>query len=217
MNQTLETESEQSPGEAPYYLPPIIFGRKLKLDIDSKEFYRFCRMNPGWRVERTAQGDVLFMAPTGGFTGHGNSRLITDFTVWSDQDGTGLTFDSDTGFRLPNNAVRSPDVSWVLKTRLATLTREQLKRFPPLCPNFVLELRSPSDALSALKKKMVEYQDNGARLGWLINPPAKEVFVYRPERKVDRLRDPASLSGEDVLPGFTLELDRLWRALEGKW
>ena len=153
------------------------------------------------------------MAPTGGWTVSGNAELTANFVIWARSDGTGRVFDSDTGFRLPNKAVRAPDVSWILNERFDGLTREEGERFPPLCPDFVLELRSHSDRLSDLKAKMLEYLENGARLGWLINPPRKEVFIYRPGKVVEHLENPAALSGEPVLPGFKLELARIWHAL----
>lgn len=195
------------------YHPPVVIHTRPVLDMDEDQFYLFCRQNSELRIERTSNGDLIIMAPTGGWTGSGNARLTAAFANWADLDGTGVVFDSDTGFRLPNKAMRSPDVSWILNERFDALTRKEGEQFPPLCPDFVLELRSASDRLRDLQEKMAEYLENGARLGWLINPPCKEVFIYRPGQAVEHLKNPTELSGESVLPGFTLELARLWRAL----
>jgi Uma2 family endonuclease len=136
---------------------------------------------------------------------------------WAKRDGTGRIFDSSGGFRLPNQAVRSPDVSWVLKERIRALGKEAWEGgFLPLCPDFVLELRSKTDSLPALKKKMAEYIANGARLGWLIDPVSHQTFIYRPNAEAEELHDPASLSGETVLPGFVLKLSDLWEAVSGE-
>ena len=128
---------------------------------------------------------------------------------WAKRDGTGRTFDSSGGFRLPNGAVRSPDASWIANARLATLTAGQRERFIPLCPDFVVELRSPSDSLSALHDKIGEYMENGARLGWLIDPPGRQVFVYRPGSPPERLEAPPGLSADSVLPGFRMATDEI--------
>lgn len=184
------------------------------LEFSDKEFICLCRYNEPWRIEQAATGDLVFMPPTSTATGFGNAALTALFYFWSQQDGMGLVADSDTMFRLPNGAKRSPDVSWVLRSRWEALTAKQRKGFARLCPDFVLELRSPSDRMGPLKKKMEEYRANGARLGWLIDPARQEVFIYRAAGKApERLVDPATVSGEDVLPGFTLEMARLWRAL----
>ncbi len=216
-NLSLTDLSEDDLEEMVDYLPPVIISTRSALDMDDKQFYKFCRQNADLRIERTKRGELIIMAPTGGWTGRGNVRLTVDFEYWSEADGSGYVFDSSTGFCLPNKAVRSPDVSWVLKSRLAKLTRKQWRRFLPLCPDFVLELRSSSDRLPDLQTKMDEYMQNGARLGWLINPLSKEAFIYRPGLAVEHLDNPTALSGESVLPGFTLELTRLWRALDGNW
>jgi Uma2 family endonuclease len=136
--------------------------------------------------------------------------LDVAFGVWVEADKTGLGFDSSTGFTLPNGARRSPDLSWVLRSRWEALSEEEQAEFPPLCPDFVVEIRSPSDTLSTLQSKMQEYLDNGARLGWLLDPLEKRVYLYRPGTPVERLDQPESLSGDPVLPGFILVLNRLW-------
>jgi Uma2 family endonuclease len=129
---------------------------------------------------------------------------------WAKRDGTGSTFDSSTGFRLPNKAVRSPDASWIAHARLDHLTSEQRKKFIPLCPDFVVELRSPTDSLSVLQEKMQEYLDNGAGLGWLIDTDRRRVCVYRPNRPIEELSEPSSLNGDPLLPGFILDLKEIW-------
>jgi len=150
------------------------------------------------------------MPPAGSKSGWRSGRVFYALTHWADQDGSGLTFDSSAGFTLPNGAKRSPDASWVRKERWNALTVEQQEEFAPLCPDFVIEVCSPSDRLSDLQAKMQEYLDNGARRGGLIDPPEKRVYIYRPGPPVEALDDPATLSGEPVLPGFVLSVRELW-------
>ena len=180
------------------------------IKIMDEQFFDFCLTNDGFRIERNAQGDCEIMAPTGGQTGWMNSKLNTLLSIWAEQEGSGIVFDSATGFILPNEAIRSPDVSWVKRTRLAALTPQQKQRFLPLCPDFVLELRSPSDRMKPLQDKMQEYIENGAGLGWLIDPEDRQVFIYQAEKAVIKLEQPEFLAGESVLPEFKLELQRLW-------
>ena len=179
-------------------------------DMTDEEFFEFCRINSELRIERTAQGDLIIIPPTGGETGNRNAELTTQVRNWTKQDGTGVVFDSSTGFILPNGATRVPDVSWVKRSRLAALTSEQKKRFLPLCPDFVIELRSPSDSLSSAQEKMEEYIANGARLGWLIDAQNRQVYIYRPGSEAEPLDDPQTLSGESLLPDFTLDLKDIW-------
>jgi Uma2 family endonuclease len=174
------------------------------------EFFEFCQRNQDWRIERTADGDLIVMAPTGGTTGQRNATLTRLFGNWAETDGTGIVFDSSTVFTLPNGASRSPDVSWVRRSRWEALSDEEQEEFPPLCPDFVLELRSPSDRLSILKSKMEEYIEQGAALGWLLDPMGKNVYIYHPNALVECLEDPESLSGEPTLPGFVLHLADVW-------
>jgi Uma2 family endonuclease len=152
------------------------------------------------------------MPPTGGETGRMNFELTGYFGYWVDADGTGVGFDSSPGFTLPNGAMRSPDLAWVKRERWEGLTSEQRKGFAPLCPDFVLELRSPSDALDTVQAKMQGYLDNGARLGWLIDPHRKRVYIYRPQAPVTCLDNSQTISGDPVLPGFVLELGRVWNS-----
>ena len=191
--------------------PPIVLhlGPVLR-KMNTHEFFELCRLNPDWRFERTREGDLVIMPPTGGKTGQRNFTLTTLFGAWAQADGTGVGFDSSTGFTLPNGAQRSPDLAWVRRERWETLTEEEQTEFPPLCPDFVVELRSPSDTLSTLQRKMQEYIDNGAQLGWLIDPQEKRVYLYRPQTPVECLDHPETVSGEPLLLGFILPLAKIW-------
>jgi len=177
--------------------------------LNDDTFFTFCQLNPDLRLERTATGELIIMPPTGGNTSHRNAEITTQLHIWSKQDGSGKAFDSSGGFVLPNGAVRSPDASWVDKNRLAVLTPEQRKQFLPLCPDFVIELRSETDRLSYLKHKMEEYRDNGAQLGWLIDPINRRIYVYRPHEAVQELDNPETLSAAPVI-SFVLDLRDVW-------
>jgi Uma2 family endonuclease len=187
----------------------ISFSLKPLLDLTDEAFHKLCQSNPQVKFERTATGELVVMSPTGGESGQRNADITIDLGLWNRQAQLGVTFDSSTGFKLPNGAERSPDASWVRSDRWKSLTPEQRRKFPPLAPDFVVELRSASDDLEPLQQKMQEYIDNGVRLGWLINPQDQHVEIYRPGRSVEILQSPKSLSGEDVLPGFTLDLSRI--------
>jgi Uma2 family endonuclease len=195
----------------------ITFSLKPLFDLTDKAFYELCRANPDVKFERTAAGELIVMSPTGGESGQRNANIIVDLGLWNRQAQKGVTFDSSTGFKLPNGAdrsscggaVRTPDASWVRGDRWEALTPEQRRKFPPLAPDFVVELRSASDDLTMLQAKMQEYVDNGVRLGWLINPQDQQVEIYRPGQPVEVLQSPQSLSGEEVLPGFILDLSRI--------
>ncbi|AOX01357.1 hypothetical protein BJP34_19645 [Moorena producens PAL-8-15-08-1] len=184
--------------------------RSIGLSITLEQFVELEAANRDLRLERTAKGELIVNPPTGWETGNRNGRINQQLFNWADVDGTGIAFDSSTGFTLPNGAIRSPDASWVSQKRWQTLTDEQLVTFPNICPDFVVELRSSSDTLKSLQDKMVEYMENGAKLGWLINPQQRQVDVYRPGLTVERLDNPVELSGEEVLPGFLLDLHRVW-------
>jgi Uma2 family endonuclease len=162
------------------------------------------------RIELTTAGDLIIMAPTGWKTGVRNFKLIGSFAAWVEKDGTGQGSDSSTVFTLPNGAKRSPDMAWVRNERWQALTDEEQERFPPLCPDFVMELRSRSDSLRKLQEKMQEYMENGAQLGWLIDPFERKVYVYRPQAGVECLDNPATVSGEPLLRGFVLDVQSLW-------
>lgn len=182
------------------------------VEMDDEQFFQFCRINRDLRIERTAEGEIEIMPPAGWETGRRNAIVTAQLTAWALRDGTGVTTDSSGGFYLPNGAMRAPDAAWVRRERLAGLTAEQRERFLPLCPDFVIELRSPSDSLPVLREKMEEYVENGARLGWLLDAPARRCYVYRPGGETEQLNEAAELSGEPELPGFSLDLDLVWRA-----
>ncbi|PIG92111.1 Uma2 family endonuclease [Gloeocapsopsis sp. IPPAS B-1203] len=179
--------------------------------LTAKEFVELCQANEHLQLERTATGEVVVMPPTYPWTGRQNAGINAQLWNWSDRTGLGIVFDSSTGFTLPNGAVKSPDVSWVSNERWETLTDfQQQEEFSPLAPDFVVELRSSSDLLDKLQAKMQEYIDNGVRLGWLIDPKTKQVEIYRPTTDVEVLHSPTTVSGEDVLPGFELNLKKIW-------
>ena len=169
-----------------------------------------CGLNPDIRLEINADGELELMPPAFSITGYWNAGITADLGVWTRMDGRGVAFGSTAGFTLSNRALRSPDASWILKSRLAELTADQKRGFARICPDFVIELRSESDRLVTLQRKMEEYIANGARLGWLIDPRQRRVYVYRPQTPVEILDGPQSLSGEPELPGFTLDLNPVW-------
>ncbi len=174
------------------------------------QFEHLCRANPDIKFERTPTGKLVIMSPTGGETGKENSELNADFVIWNRRTRLGVVFDSSTCFRLPKGGDRSPDVSWVEQSRWDALTPEQQRRFPPICPDFVLELMSPNDSLRLTQAKMQEYLDSGAQLGWLLNPEDKQVEIYRPGTAVEVLESPDTVSGDPILPGFMLNIGWLW-------
>ncbi len=178
--------------------------------IDDEKFYNLCRANPDIKFERNVNGEIVITPPTGGETGKRNIEIAGDFVFWNRQTKLGVCFDSSTCFRLPNGANRSPDVSWIEKSRWEALTAQEKEKFPPIAPDFVLELMSPSDTLTGTRKKMEEYLSNGVKLGWLINPQTRQVEIYRQGETKEVLDNPTSLSGEDILPGFVLDLPNIW-------
>jgi Uma2 family endonuclease len=182
---------------------------KLKIDLTDEQFFQMCQKNRDYRFERTASGELLIMPPTGSDTGNRNFDMVVELGIWNKQTKLGKGFDSSTGFTLPNGAERSPDVSWVKIERWNALTPEQQEKFAPICPDFVVELRSRTDSLKELQEKMQEYIENGAQLGWLIDRKNKRVEIYRPGKDVEILDNPASLSGENILPGFVLHLQQI--------
>ena len=177
--------------------------------LTDEAFYQLCQANPEVKFERSAKGELIVLSPTGGESGRRNAELTTDLNIWNRQTRLGYTFDSSTCFKLPNGAERSPDAAWVERSRWKALSMEDRERFPPLAPDFVVELRSASDRLSTIQAKMQEYQDNGVRLGWLINPQDQQVEIYRNGQPVEILQAPQQLLGETVLPGLVLELTRI--------
>lgn len=189
---------------------PLVLRTRPALRVSDDEFFELCRQNRDLRIEQTAGGEWIIMVPTGGETGSRNNEVSRQLGNWARQDDTGIAFDSSTGYILPNGAKRSPDASWVRRSRLAALTPEQKTKFLPLCPDFVIELRSPSDSLTDTQDKMAEYRDNGARRGWLIDAAERRVHVYRPGGDLDVLDAPAFISADPELAGFTLDLARVW-------
>ncbi|ACK64182.1 protein of unknown function DUF820 [Rippkaea orientalis PCC 8801] len=178
--------------------------------LTDEEFYQICQDNRDLRFERNAKGDLFIMPPTGGETGERNSEINFQLRLWNKQYQLGQVFDSSTGFTLPNGAQRSPDASWIPLETWHNLTPKQRETFLPLCPDFVIELRSASDSLKSLQEKMKEYLENGTRLGWLINRKDRQVEIYRLGKEVEILENPQTLSGEDVLPNFVLDLTSIW-------
>ncbi len=184
---------------------------KLILQVTQEQFEALATANRDLKLERTSKGELVVNPPTGGESGRRNLSISTQLGNWFEaQEELGEAFDSSTGFRLPNGADRSPDASWVSRERWESLTPQQRKGFVPLCPDFVVELRSESDSFPKLQTKMREYIDNGAKLGWLIDPKNQRVEIYRPGCEVELLENPQNLSGEDVLPKFVLNLRRVW-------
>jgi Uma2 family endonuclease len=194
------------------YIPMTTLTLNLNsvIKLTREQFYQLCQENPALKLERNAQGELIIMPPTGGETGKSNSTINAQIWFWNDQNHLGEVFDSSTGFTLPSGADRSPDVSWVEKSRWDTLTKEQKEKFVPLCPDFVIEILSPNDSLKQTQNKMQEYIENGCRLGWLINRKKQEVEIYRPKEGVEVVKSPQTLDGESVLPGFVLNMQRIW-------
>lgn len=176
------------------------------LALDDATFARICRQNPHCKFERTAAGELVIVALTGGRTGQRNSRLTARLVLWNEETGLGEVFDASTGFKLPNGAIRSPDVAWISRDRWLALSTKEQDSYPPLCPDFVVELKSPSDDLGQVQAKMQEYLNNGLRLGWLLDPAEAIAQIYRPDRPVETLKSPPTLSGDSCLPGFSLSL-----------
>jgi Uma2 family endonuclease len=190
--------------------PVAIHFEPSKLRMDDDEYFHFCQLNPELHIERTSEGDIIVMAPTGGKGGRRSAKLTIALGKWAEKDGTGQVFGSSTEFILPNRAGRAPDVSWVINERWDALSEREQEQFPPLCPDFVVELRLKTDRLPVLNAKMEEYIANGAQLGWMIDPLERKVHVYRPGVPVEVLDDPETVSGEPVLQGFVLDVREIW-------
>lgn len=189
---------------------PVVL-KKLEVMTDD-EFFSFCRANDPLELERDKNGNIIIVSPTGSKTGNVNLTLASRVFLWSEETNAGYTFDSSTGFKLPNGATRSPDVAWIKKDRWEAIPEEQQEKFAPICPDFIIELRSVSDDLTYLQNKMEEYRDNGCQLGWLIDRKQQQVFIYRPELPVETIVDFTQvLSGETILPGFQFDLKLLTR------
>ena len=201
MTTTLLIQTESSP--LTVSLPAVA-------PMTHEQFYAFCQANRDLRIERTATGDVVIMPPAFSDTGNRNFNLAAYLWVWTEQDGTGLGFDSSSGFTLPNGATRSPDAAWIKADRWNALTEEEKASFAPICPDFVIELRSASDTLTGLQAKMQEYMENGVLLGWLIDRKHRTVHIYRSNQAPQILENPDSISGDPELPGFMLPMAKVW-------
>jgi len=176
------------------------------VNLSDEQFYRLCLANPDRQLELSATGELIIMPPVGGRSGNREAGLIARVWAWNDATQLGYVFSSSTIFRLPNGGQRSPDVAWVKRAKWDALTPEQQEKFPPLCPDFVIELRSRTDSLPVLQEKMNEYLNSGLQLGWLIDPQNQQVEIYRPNRAAEIVPFPAQLSGDPTLPGFTLDI-----------
>jgi Uma2 family endonuclease len=185
----------------------------IKLDpltLSDEQFYQLCQNNRDLRFERTYRGDLIIMPPTGGETSNRNLEIAYQLQAWSRSNKLGIAFDSSGGFKLPNGSDKSPDAAWIPLEKWNALTTKERQGFVPLCPDFVVELRSKSDNLKVLQEKMQEYLENGNQLGWLINRQDRQVEIYRQGRAVEVLSNPMMLSGEDILPNFVLDLVPIW-------
>lgn len=184
----------------------IVLNLESIICLNDEQFYQLCMKNRDLNLELNAKGELIIVPPVGGESGNNEAKLITDLEIWNRQTKLGVVFSSSTIFRLPNGAKRSPDAAWVQLSRWEALTPEEREKFPPLVPDFLIELRSKSDRLNSLQDKMQEYIDNGLRLGWLINPQDAEVEIYRQGQAKEIVKMPSLLLGEDVLPGFELQV-----------
>ena len=182
---------------------------QLAIALSDEQFWQLCQQNREYRFEANSQGDLIIMSPTGSDTGRRNSEIIIQLGIWNKQAKSGVIFDSSTGFILPNGAKRSPDASWIELSRWNSLTPTEQEKFAPICPDFVVELRSKTDALKPLQDNMVEYMANGTKLGWLIDRQNQQVEIYRVNQQIEIISSPTSLSGEKVLLNFSLDLTEI--------
>ncbi len=189
---------------------PLVLRLRPAVELTLDRLLEVSSLSSDRRLELTARGVLVVMPPAGSEAADRNAELTMQMLIWARHDGTGVTFDSSAGFTVPNGAVRSPNASWVERSRWTSLTAGQRQNFAPLCPDFVIELRSPSDSLSVAQAKMHEYLENGARPGWLLDPDQKRVCVYRPGAPTQRLENPEKVSGDTTLPGFDLDLREVW-------
>jgi Uma2 family endonuclease len=191
-------------------IKPMVLKFHPVISMTDEQLFEFCQLNQDFRIERNKTGEIVIMSPTGSETDQRNFDLIVQLGIWTNQDGTGVGFGSSGGFTLPSGAVRSPDAAWIKKTDWEAIPLEQRKKFAPICPQFVIELRSESDSSKELKTKMEDYITNGTLLGWLIDRVQCKVYIYRINIPVEELDNPTTLSGESVLPGFVLDLSKIW-------
>jgi len=189
---------------------PIVLRMPPKMQMTADEFFEFCQINRDLQIERNQLGEVLIMPPTGGTTGNRSGSIFAQLYNWTEADGTGICFDSSTGFKL-STGDKSPDASWMKLERWNALSEEQQDKFVPICPDFVVELRSASDNLKPLQEKMAEYmREPGVKLGWLIDRKHRRVYIYRPGLPEECLENPATVSGDPILPGFVLNMSKIW-------
>ncbi|OUL36621.1 hypothetical protein BV372_06570 [Nostoc sp. T09] len=190
---------------------PLVLQIPPSMQMTDEQFFEFCQVNRDLRIERNKLGEISIMPPTGSESGNRNFSIAGQLYVWAEKDGTGICFDSSTGFKLSTGADRSPDVSWMKLERWNTLSAEQQQKFAPICPDFVVELRLPSDKLQPLKEKMEEYiKEPGVKLGWLIDRKHRKVYIYRSGLPEECLDNPNTVSGDPVLPGFVLNMSKVW-------
>ena len=203
-------QAVQAPPQTTQEILPIVLRLHPVIQLTEEEFATFCEQNQDVRIERRCTGELELMSPTKGYTGNHEAEVVMQLGIWAKRDGTGIFFGSTAGFTLPNRAMRSPDASWILKTRLALMTPEDENRFMPICPDFVVEVRSITDRQRIIQDKMDEYMENGARLGLLIDPLEKRVHMYRPGASVQIYDNPETVSAEPELAGFVLNVKDVW-------
>lgn len=203
MSYLLETVS-------PPEIIPLLLQMSPAIEMTDEQFFNFCQQNRNYQIERTANGEITIMPPTGSETGNRNFDLIVQLGIWTRQNGTGIGFDFSAGFTLPNGAIESSDAAWIKLEKWQSLIPEQQQKFAPICPDFIVELRSPCDNLQTLKDKLQEYIDNGTSLGLLIDRKNRQVYIYRPKSKIECLDNPATINCQPVLPGFILDLSTIW-------
>jgi Uma2 family endonuclease len=208
--ETVQVAVQEEEMSAEACIWPIVLRLPPPLELTEDQYFELCGLNRDLHIERNAEGELLIMTPPGWETGRRNLEITTQLGTWARRDGTGVATGSSAGFTLPNGATREPDAAWISRARLEGITAERREKFLPACPDFVVELRSPSDRLRVLQDKMAEYLANGARLGWLLDPRRRRVYVYRPGAPVEQLDNPATLVGDPVLPGFVLDLGEVW-------
>jgi Uma2 family endonuclease len=201
----LEEEQRKRPPQ-PTTMTAITLNLKPLTQLTHEQFYELCMANKDVAMERSPQGELIIMSPVGGGSGKQEAKYLMRLGNWNERTGLGEVFSSSTVFKLPGGGDRSPDAAWITKERWETLSEDDQERFPPLCPDFVIELRSKTDALKPLRAKMQEYLDSGLRLGWLINPQDQTVEIYQAGKEMKVVQLPATVSGENVLPGFELEV-----------
>lgn len=203
-------QQKVSPPVQETFVSPVVLRLRPVVELTDDQLLELSSLNKDLRLERTAEGELVVLPPTGGETSERNSEINMQLRLFAKRNGSGVAFDSNGGFVLPNGATRSPDASWVKRERLAGLSAEQKKKFLPLCPDFVIELRSPSDPFPKVQAKIDEYLENGAILGWLVDPEERKVHVYQAEVPIRILDNPSELAGVPVLPSFQLDLGQVW-------